>query len=212
MSATVEIPGCAEFPELGRAAFTVGDTLTIFEAAMVYSDRHPGGQIINGTDSYERGEIKDYESYLGKGARDGPRKVAWDFYCQLRKMIDAGDIKPAREAYTPSGKLDPRDTRIATAVIVQLAEVRGQVPHYLSLWKSRQAPDPSRQTDRVRRKLDAAMKRIKEEFQGGVIPPLSELSDGKLYQLVTKRDGSTAAFSLDTCRRARRKLALNQSK
>jgi hypothetical protein len=121
---TIEIPGCTEFPELAGEAFTVCDTLTIYEAAMVYSDRHPGGQIINGTKNYERGEISDYESYLGKGARDGQRKLAWDIYCQLWKMIDAGEIKPVKTAYAPSGKLDPRDTRIATADIVKLAQAR----------------------------------------------------------------------------------------
>jgi hypothetical protein len=65
----VEIPGCVEFPELASEAFTVGDTLTIYEAAMVYSDRHPGGQIINGTRDYDRGEISDYESEVVRAAR-----------------------------------------------------------------------------------------------------------------------------------------------
>jgi hypothetical protein len=50
----VEIPGSADFPELGGEAFIVGDTLTIYEAAMVYSDRHPSGQILNGTKDYDR--------------------------------------------------------------------------------------------------------------------------------------------------------------
>jgi hypothetical protein len=206
---TIEIPGCTEFPELAGEAFTVCDTLTIYEAAMVYSDRHPGGQIINGTKNYERGEISDYESYLGKGARDGQRKLAWDIYCQLWKIIDAGEIKPVKTAYAPSGKLDPRDTRIATADIVKLAQARGETPYYLSLWKSRQAPDPSRPKDRVRSKLDAAVKRIEDAFPPGELPP-AEMSNGKLYQLVTKSDGATPSFSRDTCKRAR--LALNRSK
>jgi hypothetical protein len=127
-------------------------------------------------------------------------------------MIHAGEIKPAKAAYTPSRKLDPRDTRIATAHLVKLAQARGETPHYLSLWKSRQAPDPSRLRSRVRRKLDTAMKRIEEVFPAGPIPSLGEMSDGKLYQLATKSDGATPAFSRDTCKRARRDLALNRPK
>jgi hypothetical protein len=208
---TVEIPGSAEFPELGRVAFIVGDTLTIYEAAMVYSDRHPGGQILNGTKDYDRAEISDYELYLGKGARAEPGKRTWDIYCHLWKMIDTGEIKVTRPAYTPGRRLDPRDTRIATGDIVKLARACGEMPFYLSLWKSRQAPDPSRPRARIRRKSDVAMRRIEEAFPDGGVPPLAEMSDGKLYQLVTKSDGATPAFSPDTCKRARRSLALKLS-
>jgi hypothetical protein len=213
--------------------FTVGDTLTIYEAAMVYSGRHPGGQFVDGTKDHDRASIHEHEVFLGKGSPDrfrelpwdtrrkraldrqsnSQRKLAWNIYCELLRMVAAGQIKPTERAYTLSRDLDPRDTRIATAdIITKLAQARGETPHYLWLWKSRQAPDPSRPRGRVRRKLDTVMKRIEDAFPNGVIPPLAGMSDGKLYQLVTKIDGATPAFSLDTCKRARRELASRRSK
>jgi hypothetical protein len=196
----VEIP---EQPYTG-GPFVVGDALTLYEAAMVYSERHPGGQFVDGTKDYERAEIEDYELYLGKNVREGPGKLAWDIYCQLRKMVATAEIKPIKAAYTPSGEIDPRDTKIATADIVKLARARGETPHFLSLWKSRQVPAPSRPRGRVRSKYDTAVTRIERAFPDGKIPPLAEMSHGKLYQLVTKSDGATPAFSLDTCTRVRR--------
>jgi hypothetical protein len=141
--------------------FIVGDTLTIHEAAMVYSDRHPGGRFVNGTEEYGRASLREYESYLGKGAREGRQKLAWDIYCELRERVKTGRIIPLRTAYLSDGEIDPRDTVIATAAVAELASERGESPKFLCKWMptgSKLAP-PSQRT---RKSRDSAIARLKK--------------------------------------------------
>jgi hypothetical protein len=105
------------------APFEVGETLTVYEAAMVYSGRHPGGVFLSGNAknpeaNYGRADLEDYEVFLGRNAKDddAPRKLAWNIYRELLRRIETGKIKPVSRAYRRNGALDPRDTVIRTAV------------------------------------------------------------------------------------------------
>jgi hypothetical protein len=119
----VEIEGSADTGE----PFTVGDTLTIYQAARVYFGGHPGG-------SLEEASIDILERFLGREAPDGARTLAWDIYCELVRRVEAGTIKPVRAAYLPSGKINPRDTVIKTEDVAALARERRESPKYLAPW------------------------------------------------------------------------------
>ncbi len=122
--------------------FNIGDTLSVYEAAMVYAGRHPGGVFITGKtkDPNEifRATVEDCEKFLGRderrdGARADQRKLSWDIYCELCDRLDKGTIKPIRMArLRPSSEIDPRGTIIATADLVQLAQERRETPEFLA--------------------------------------------------------------------------------
>lgn len=138
---TVGKPQIPEDVETG-GPFEVGDTVTIYEAAMLYAGRHPGGRFLDGRtkrkeEDFGRASLEQYEKVLcperERDARDGgPRKLAWDIFCELRKRVASGAITPVRPAYLPSGEVDPRDTRIRTADLARLADERGDRPQNLA--------------------------------------------------------------------------------
>jgi hypothetical protein len=114
-----------------ETTFEIGDTLTVFEAAMVYAGRHPLPRFLRD------GSIKDHERFLCAGIREGEPRAAirarrsWDIYCELINRIKAGRLVPIKLAYLEDGEIDPRGTVIETADLVQLANERGEQPKYL---------------------------------------------------------------------------------
>jgi hypothetical protein len=199
-----------EIPETlwSGGPFNIGETLTIYQAAMVYSGRHPGGRFVDGTKDYDRATLHDYELFLGKGARDAPRKLAWDIYCQLREMVASGDIKPNKPAYTPTGDIDPRDTLIATTDVAKLARARGQSPEYLANWMR----EPPRASQRSRRAVDQAIARLREKYPDREVPARAEKSDRQIHDALKRPNEAKAPFSLDSTRRALRELVPNRSR
>jgi hypothetical protein len=188
--------------------FIVGEKLTIYQAAMVYSGRHPGGSFVDGTKDYERASLHDHESYLGKGARDGPRKLAWDIYCQLRRMVAAGEIKPIKTAYTPTGEIDPLDTLIATVDVANLARARGESPECLAPWMNVPPLLPP-QKPRTRAKRELAKRLIKDRYVRA--PSKQEVADGELQrECLAGRRG--VEISRETFGRARDDLLEEQSR
>jgi hypothetical protein len=125
---SVEIPGCAEFPEFGVEAFAVDDELTIFEAAMVYCGRNPGGRFIEG------GSLREHEGFLGRGSDEMPYKISWDVWRDLCERVDQGKLEPVRKHYSSDGNLDPRLTVIRTVDLANLAKDRGDSSFDFSSW------------------------------------------------------------------------------
>jgi hypothetical protein len=201
----VEIPGAADT----GGPFIVGDTLTIYQAAMACSGRHPGGRFVDGTTEYERASLREYESYLGKGARGGPRKLAWDIYCELRERVKTGRIIPLRTAYLSDGEIDPRDTIIATAAVAELASERGESPKFLCKWMpagSKLAP-PSKRT---RKSRDLAIARLKRKYLNSEIPARSAMSDMQIHNSLKEPNETKPPFGVDTTRRALNEFAPNR--
>jgi hypothetical protein len=125
----------------GESPFTVKDRLTIVQAALIYAGRHPMSVFLSD------GSLDDVEVFIGrKGSSDsargrrlrgaerrwaGARRLSWDIYCTLNRMVERGKIEPARQSFE-GGRLDPRRTTIRTADLVKLAERRGERPEYLA--------------------------------------------------------------------------------
>ena len=108
----------------------IGDTLTIFEAAMVYADRHPNGAYLRD------GDVDHYEQFMGKPRleSDPNAQLSWVIYRLLLREIDAGQIALLKTSYLNGGeRIDPRHSRIATQIIVDLARQRGDAGKYISL-------------------------------------------------------------------------------
>ena len=114
---TNEIPGR---PDYG-GPFIVGEKLTVYQAAMVYSGAHPGEQFLEGC------SLGEYERFLNRGWRDELGWLRWTVYRQLLEMIGSGEIKPVKLAYMPSGELDPRGVVIKTADVAALAQQRNEL-------------------------------------------------------------------------------------
>jgi hypothetical protein len=113
--------------------FTIGDVLTIYEAAMVYAGRHPYPYFF---DVKGRG-IKEHLEFLRLGlAQSSPRKRvraqrSWDIYCELIRRIEQSRIQPVKLAYDRLGSIDLRRTQIRTSDLADLAKERGEKPRYL---------------------------------------------------------------------------------
>jgi hypothetical protein len=123
------IPGRGEKDE----PFKIGDVLTIYEAAMVYTGRHPYPYFF---DVKGRG-IKEHLEFLRLGlAQSSPKKRvraqrSWDIYCEIAKRIEEQRIRPVKRAYDPQGRLDLRLTLIRTADVLEIANDRCERPKYL---------------------------------------------------------------------------------
>jgi hypothetical protein len=118
-------------PYTEEEPFEIGDTLTVFAAAMVYAGRHPHLRFLR------NGSFEDHIKFLRAGIseRDPRRRIrarrSWDIYCELINRIKAGRLVPIKCAYLEDGEIDPRGTVIETADLVWLANDRGEQPKYL---------------------------------------------------------------------------------
>jgi hypothetical protein len=200
----VEIEGGADT----GGPFPVGDTLTIYQAAMVYSGRHPGGRFIDSAE-YGRASLHDYEVFLGKGSSDKLRALAWYIYCELRRRVEAGVIKPIAPAYMPNGEFDPRDTVIRTADVAAIAWERGESAEYLAPWmKVSTSAQPPRKK-RSQPKRDPAKRLILQRYAR--VPPEEEVPISELYRECLK-GWKGVEIERDTFRRARDDLLFEQSR
>jgi hypothetical protein len=166
-------------PGDARGPFTFGDRLTIYEAAMVYSGRHPGSPFLD-SEKYGRASLRDYEKFLGKGSGDPMRALGWYVFGELRRRVAEGAIKPVSPAYMDSGEFNPLDTVIKTADVAALARERGETPEYLAPWMNVPTPTQPPRKKRAQPKRDQAKRLISERY-GESIPseeevPLSEVS------------------------------------
>jgi len=186
--------------------FKVGDKLTIYEAAMVYCGRHPGGRFLN-SEKYGRASLREHDIFLGKGSHDPTRALSWYVYGELRRRVAEGSIKPVSPAYMESGEFNPLDTVVNTADVAALARERGETPEYLAAWMR----EPQRTSKRSRRAVDQAINRLKEKYLDGV-PARTEKSDRQIHDALKRPNEPKAPFSLDSTRRALREIAPNRSR
>jgi hypothetical protein len=163
--------------------FKIGDTLTIYEAAMIYADRHPYPHffVVNKNSSIEdllevlklglSNKLPSKRVYTGTDRRVRARadrrvrarvQKSWDIYCELMKRVKHETIIPINGvSYDRVGKIDPRRTRIRTSDLADLAAERGERPRclrHLSARQGRQRGRPNK-TDRAKA---AILQRIEE--------------------------------------------------
>ena len=124
------------------APFKIGDTLTIYEAAMVYAGRHPYPHFFAVKNSSIEHHVQILRLGLSVYSRlaQADRRVraqaqrSWDIYCELLRRIERGRIEPLKTAYASPGKIDLRRTLIKTSDLVCLAQDRGEKPRYLPVF------------------------------------------------------------------------------
>jgi hypothetical protein len=114
--------------------FTVGEELTVYEAAMVYAGRHPYPKMFGPYDGSSRRE--HCLTLLKLGLKEGLRRRqraqrSWDVFRRLQEKIKRGQIQPRKSAYDLDGEIDPFRTVIKTSELVSLANERGENPRYL---------------------------------------------------------------------------------
>ena len=112
--------------------FQLGDELTVFEAAMVYSGRHPHSRLL------QDATVKDHLDFLKAGIPRSPRskvriraRLSRDILREIIAGIERNEIRPSRRAFDESDQVDPIRTRIKTLDLVKLAADRREVPKYL---------------------------------------------------------------------------------
>lgn len=131
--------------------FVIGDSLSLYEAAMVYSGRNPAARFISG------GSAEDYETFLGlRPALDEDwllesdegddectsqlrrktkrRRLSRDVLNELLREIKVGNISPLRWAELANSEPDIRRIVISTIDLVNLARRRQETPEYLTDW------------------------------------------------------------------------------
>lgn len=200
----VEIPGGADT----GGPFIVGETLTIYEAAMVYSGRHPGGRFLN-SEKYGRASLRDHERFLGKGSCDPTRGLGWYVFGELRRRVAEDSIKPVCPAYMESGEFNPLDTVIKTADVAALARERGEAPEYLAPWMIVPTLAQPPRKKRAQPKRDQAKRLIRERY-GKCVPSEEEVPFSEAYRECLK-GWKGIEIEKDTFRRARDELLGEQS-
>jgi hypothetical protein len=120
--------------------YTLRDTLTIADAAMIYCDRHPRpGFFWAEASPHGTAFIDVIEEMIGKGAdRDihpgtlGVWQTSWAVYCTLRQSCEKGAIPAARAVYDSEGKINPLLTEIPLSTLLDLARQRGDAGEIVS--------------------------------------------------------------------------------
>ena len=115
-------------PSSKEIAFEIRDTLTVFEAAMVYAGRHPLPRFL------APGSIEDKLRFLRAGIHKRERVRAcrsWDIYCVLIDRIKYRGLNPIKSAHLEDGGIDPFRTVIRIDDLTALADERGERPKYL---------------------------------------------------------------------------------
>jgi hypothetical protein len=166
--------------------FKIGETLTLFEAAMVYAGRHPHERFFE----VDEGNVEDVKGMLQLGFSQPQSRVSgeprcaqksWDIYCTLLENIEQGKIQPVRRAYDQTGALDPGRTTIRTCDLAALAAERGDGSKYLKHLLPREAirsAEDKKDTTimvpkaRARPALERAQRGLKEIYPCG-IPKMS---------------------------------------
>jgi hypothetical protein len=124
-----------------EAPFRIGDRITVFEAAMVYADRHPCPRFLGD------GNIDDWLKFLNAGVRERERssavrreaRLSWDILRELLRRIDQGKIIPVQSGYA-GNDIDPTRTFIRTVDVANLANERGDRPRHLRRWLRAKRP------------------------------------------------------------------------
>jgi hypothetical protein len=145
--------------------FELCDTLTIADAAMVYSSRHPrptywfgkGADNPSPINPREPAGVNQIEELIGKGATKdfGPGTVedwqtSWSVYCTLVDGVEKGSIAPTKPVYLADRSINPVLTEIPLAALLDLARQRndaGEIVSSLATWyaapeSDRPGPDP----------------------------------------------------------------------
>jgi hypothetical protein len=143
-------PKSGEYEE--APPFEIGDELTIYEAATVYAGRHASSKFLSDA------TLEDVEIFLGRGSTDARRRLSWDVYCDLLRLIGRGEVEPLRSAYLPDGKFDPLKTVIRTADVAKLGVRRGDDPELLRGWARIEPPRKERVQPRAERVREAIAK------------------------------------------------------
>jgi hypothetical protein len=155
--------------------FEIGDTLTVFEAAMVYAGRHPHPLFLR------NGSIEHHVQFLRAGIRERePRRGirarrSWDIYTELINRIKQRQLTPVKPAYLANSEVDPRRTVIQTARLVLLAKEREEQPKYLKHLLRTADDRPSKRPLTTRRAETFTADYINSEKKAGRTPTMAGL-------------------------------------
>jgi hypothetical protein len=127
--------------------FTLCDELTIADAAMVYSDRHPrpaywfgkGADNPSPINPREPAGLNEIEKLVGKGATKDfgsgtleNWQKSWSVYCTLVDGVKKGSIVPTKPVYLADRDINGVLTAIPLSVLLDLARQRGDPGEILS--------------------------------------------------------------------------------
>jgi len=181
----------------GDKPFKIGETLTLYEAAMALADRHPYERFFE----VDKENVEDLIGMLQLGLSQSTSRISgkpqrsraqarqrvqatWDIYCTLRDKIERGKIQPVRKSYDQAGNLHPGRTIIKTCDVIALATERGDQSKYLEPLLSRvdahQGDEKNTPTKASKKRAspvrDRAARALVEIYPGG-IPPMDEESN-----------------------------------
>jgi hypothetical protein len=120
----------------GEAAFELGNTLTIYEAARIASGRHPMPRLLDGADSNFYWEMLSAGSTSQGWRRFRPLRSVNVFHA-LMDAINKGEIEPVNPVYatTPGpctkGTIDWRHTKVKAMDVARLCVTNGWHPKLL---------------------------------------------------------------------------------
>lgn len=172
----MERPAVPPPRDFDERPFYVGDELSIFDAAMIYSGRHPAPVFLKNS------SIDDHLSFLKAGVSDSATRKrirahrSWDILCALIERIARNDIYAIKYSYDKRGRINPLLTTIRTLDPVDLAAERREHPKYLKHLMPNDAHLKSRRlTKRIAREFTDEY--IEKEKTAGRKPTLKRLEE-----------------------------------
>jgi hypothetical protein len=124
MSTSIPAPSDEDTP------FPIEDTLTVYEAAMVYAGRHPYPRMFGPYD--DSNKIERCRTLLKVGLPASQHaQLSWDIFLELEKRIEQGTIEPHNPIHDRAERIDPFRTEISITDLARLAKDRGEKPEYL---------------------------------------------------------------------------------
>ena len=161
-------------PEAG-GAYEIADSLTIFEAGVLYRDgspdegvmaqylepNYPGGRNL----AEQHHGIGVYRGWMSEEFKNpGPR----DVYLQLIDLVTKGTLLPIKAAYFGPGEIDPFRTVIPLNAVLELGRSRGDAGSIvagLASWYGIESGTPTRQRKPAGLNYEEADRPLVEEMR-----------------------------------------------
>jgi hypothetical protein len=178
------LPDAPEWAAGHKKPYIIHSALRVFEAAMVYADRHPNVAFLGDLDISDPNDVAILEEWIGKPSRPRTRllgdvgkqpnetdeeralRVSWEIARELSEAITTGAIKPVRVERDGQGRIIPLACTIKLKTLLKIARRRGDAGRIVSSLAG-VAKRTGEKLERKRPALERAQRFICEHYPNG---------------------------------------------